>query len=79
MFDKLFTMENMNDMPEDKTYDDYLNPNSVLLKKAVVEPSLKNATTDERFQFIRNGYFIKDTKHENAFNLIVGLKDSFKL
>lgn len=79
MFDKLFTMENMNDMPEDKTYDDYLNPNSVLLKKAVVEPSLKDATTDERFQFIRNGYFIKDTKHENAFNLIVGLKDSFKL
>ena len=79
MFDKLFTMENMNDMPEDKTYDDYLNPDSVQIKKAVVESSLKDVTSNERFQFIRNGYFIKDTKHENAFNLIVGLKDSFKL
>ncbi len=79
MFDKLFTMENMKDMPEDKTYDDYLNPDSVKVMKAIVEPSLKDATTDERFQFIRNGYFIKDTKNENAFNLIVGLKDSFKL
>lgn len=79
MFDKLFTMENMNDMPEDKTYDDYLNPDSVKVMKAIVEPSLKDATTNERFQFIRNGYFIKDTKNENAFNLIVGLKDSFKL
>lgn len=79
MFNKLFTMENMNDMPEDKTYDDYLNSESVEVKDAIVEPSLKDATTDERFQFVRNGYFIKDSKEENRFNLIVNLKDSFKL
>ncbi len=79
MFDKLFTMENMNDMPEDKTYDDYLNAQSVEVKNAIVEPSLKDATCDERFQFVRNGYFIKDSKEENRFNLIVGLKDSFKI
>ena len=79
MFNKLFTMENMNDMPEDKTYDDYLNQESVEVKNAIVEPSLKDATTDERFQFVRNGYFIKDSKEENRFNLIVNLKDGFKL
>ncbi len=79
MFDKLFTLENMNDMPEDKSYDDYLNKESVEVKDAIVEPSLKEATCDERFQFVRNGYFIKDSKEENRFNLIVGLKDSFKL
>ena len=79
MFNKLFTMENMNDMPEDKTYDDYLNSESVEVKDAIVEPSLKDATTDERLQFVRNGYFIKDAKEENRFNLIVNLKDSFKL
>ncbi len=79
MFDKLFTMENMNDMPEDKTYDDYLNSESVEIKNAIVEPSLKDATIDERFQFVRNGYFIKDSKEDNRFNLIVNLKDSFKI
>ncbi len=79
MFNKLFTMENMNDMPEDKTYDDYLNKESVEVKDAIVEPSLKDVTTDERFQFVRNGYFIKDSKEDNRFNLIVNLKDSFKI
>ena len=79
MFNKLFTMENMNDMPEDKTYDDYLNSESVEVKNAIVEPSLKDATIDERFQFVRNGYFIKDSKEDNRFNLIVNLKDSFKI
>ena len=43
----------------------------------MIEPALANAAADERFQFIRCGYFVKDSKNENTFNRIVGLKDSF--
>ena len=79
MYDKLFDIENTGDIPEDKTYDDYLNINSVTkYENCKVEPALKDAGDAERFQFVRNGYFVKDTKNENTFNLIVGLKDSFK-
>ena len=42
-----------------------------------VEESLANAKEGERFQFVRIGYFVKDTKYENTFNRIVGLKDSY--
>ena len=41
------------------------------------EPSLETAAAGERFQFVRVGYFCKDTKNENTFNRVVGLKDSF--
>lgn len=76
LYDKLFTLEDLNSMPEDKTYDDYINRDSVVvLKDAKVEPSLENAKAGERFQFVRNGYFCKD---KDAFNRIVALKDSFK-
>ena len=79
MYDKLFDIENTGDIPEDKTYDDYLNINSVTkYENCKVEPALKDAGVAERFQFVRNGYFVKDTKNENTYNLIVGLKDSFK-
>jgi prepilin-type N-terminal cleavage/methylation domain-containing protein len=78
LYDFLFDIENTADIPEDKTYDDYLNKASVTkIENAKVEPSLANADAGERFQFVRTGYFVKDTKHENTFNRIVGLKDSF--
>ena len=76
-YDKLFTLENLNDMPEDKTYDDYLNTESVVkLENALVEPSALEGD-DTRFQFVRNGYYVKDSKHPGTFNKIVGLKGSF--
>ncbi len=78
LYDFLFDIENTADIPEDKTYDDYLNKASVTkIEGALVEPSLEVASAGERFQFVRTGYFVKDTKHENTFNRIVGLKDSF--
>ena len=78
LYDFLFDIENTADIPEDKTYDDYLNKASVTkVEGALVEPSLEAASAGERFQFVRTGYFVKDTKHENTFNRIVGLKDSF--
>ena len=78
LYDFLFDIENTADIPEDKTYDDYLNKNSVTEISGVkIEKSLAEAKPGERFQFVRVGYFVKDTKHEGTFNRIVGLKDSF--
>ena len=78
LYDFLFDIENTSDIPEDKTYDDYLNKASVTkIEGAKIEEALESAEAGERFQFVRTGYFVKDTKHENVFNRIVGLKDSF--
>ena len=78
LFDHLFTLENVAEMPEGKTYGDYLNLNSVEKCAHIkLEPAMKDAGEDERFQFVRTGYFIKDSKYPNTFNRIVGLKDSY--
>ena len=78
LYDKLFTIENVNDIPEDKTYNDYLNPESLtVVENAMIEPTLADAKEGDKFQFVRDGYYCKDTKHPNTFNRIVGLKDSF--
>jgi len=78
LYDHLFTLENVDDIPEGKTYNDYLNPESAIkLEGCMIEPALGEAEAGERFQFVRNGYYVKDTKNANTFNRIVGLKDSF--
>ncbi len=78
LYDNLFTIENTNDIPEDKTYNDYLNPNSLTkIEHCKVESSLLDAESGDKFQFVRDGYYCKDSKYENTFNRIVGLKDSF--
>lgn len=78
LYDKLFTIENVADIPEDKTYNDYLNPDSLKkIEGALVEKCLDTATSGDKFQFVRNGYYCKDSKYENTYNRIVGLKDSY--
>jgi glutaminyl-tRNA synthetase len=59
-----------------------LNPNSLKVVTAIVEPSLANALPDQKFQFERHGYFVADrVDHVQGlrpvFNLAVGLKDSW--
>ena len=59
------------------------NPNSLnVIENAYIEPSILNANKMDRFQFIRNGYFVADSKHFSkdnlVFNRIVSLKSSFK-
>ncbi len=59
------------------------NENSlIVLNNAYIEPSILLANKMDRFQFIRNGYFIADSKYFNkdnlVFNRIVSLKSSFK-
>ena len=78
LYDFLFDIENTSDIPEGKTFDDYLNKDSVTkIVGAKIEPSLEASKPSDKFQFVRCGYFIKDTKNEGVFNRIVGLKDSF--
>ena len=71
LYDNLFTLENVNDVPEGTDYLDYLNPDS--LKKLTgckLEPSLADAKEGERFQFVRMGYYCKD-RETGRFNRIV--------
>ena len=78
LYDKLFTIENVGDIPEDKTYNDYLNPDSLVkVENALVEKNLSEAKPGDKFQFVRNGYYCKDTRYENTYNRVVGLKDSY--
>ncbi len=60
-----------------------LNPNSVTIINAKLEPELAQAKEYESFQFVRNGFFCVDCKDSKegapVFNRIVSLKSSFKL
>lgn len=79
LYDKLFTIANTGDIPEDRTYDDYLNRESVKkLTGCRIEPSLADAKPGERFQFVRTGYFTPDSKNPGVFIRTVTLKDSYK-
>ena len=74
LYDYLFTLENVNDVPEGTNYLDYLNPNSLTeLHNCKLEPALAEAKSGDKFQFVRTGYFCKDCKDEVVFNQIVGL------
>ncbi len=80
LYENLFSLVDVNAVPEGTNYLDYLNPNSLTaLKHCKLEASLADAKTGDRFQFVRMGYFCKDSRHENTFNRVVTLKDSFKL
>lgn len=60
----------------------HVNPNSVKVVNAIVEPSLAQATGDDKSQFERESYFVADSVEHSTdkpvFNQIVGLKDGFK-
>jgi glutaminyl-tRNA synthetase len=59
---------------------DYLNPLSLVESHILMEPSLKDSTVGETFQFERIGYFCKDkdsTPEKPVFNRTVTLKDSW--
>mgnify|MGYP004519311491 FL=1 len=77
LYDRLFTIENTAEVPEGKTYLDYLNPNSLtVVENAKAEPAVRDAAPGDKFQFVRFGYFCKDTRHGDTFNQVVSLKDA---
>ncbi|MFA6924189.1 MAG: glutamine--tRNA ligase/YqeY domain fusion protein [Bacteroidales bacterium] len=80
LYDRLFIKENSDDVEEGKDYKTNINPNSLKIVKAFVEPSLKNAKPMEKYQFERIGYFCvdKDSKSDKlVFNRTATLKDTW--
>lgn len=79
LYDRLFTMENPMDAEGD--FKDTINPNSLeVIHNAYIEPSLLNARLEDRYQFIRKGYFCLDkdsTENKLVFNRTVTLKDAW--
>jgi glutaminyl-tRNA synthetase len=79
LYDRLFKVEDPSN--EEGDFKDYINPDSLKLVKTVyAEPALKNARLEERYQFLRKGYFTLDSKDTNqrlVFNRTVTLKDAW--
>lgn len=75
----------LDDVPENQGKDflEQINPNSLTVLKGFIEPSVKNAAGNDKYQLFRHGYFNVDPKDSNkdnlVFNRIVSLKSSFKL
>lgn len=79
-YDRLF-LDEAPDSHADKDFMEFINPDSLKVIDAYVEPSLKGATIGERFQFQRIGYFNVDhdsTDQQLVFNKTVGLRDSWE-
>lgn len=78
LYDRLFKHEAPDSV---KNFLDEMNPHSLEIITAKVEPSLAAAKAGEQFQFERMGYFTADTKFSKdgapVFNRTVGLKDSW--
>jgi len=81
LYDRLFSVENPNEVAEGQDFTANLNPNSLeILENCYVEPSLGAAAVGEIFQFERQGYFCVDpgsTAEKPVFNRAVGLKDTW--
>jgi len=80
LYDRLFKVENPSS--EEGDFKEYINPDSLrAIASAYAEPALAKAKFDERYQFLRKGYFCldKDSSEEKlVFNRTVTLKDSWK-
>jgi glutaminyl-tRNA synthetase len=80
LYDRLFMIENLNDISGD--FKDYLNPNSLEINtKAVLEGSLGTAKVGDQFQFERVGYFRVDedsTPEKLVFNQTITLRDNWQ-
>ena len=78
-YDRLFSNE-APDAQKDKDFMEFLNPDSLKIVNAFVEPSLKDAQPGDHFQFQRLGYFNLDddsTQGKLIFNKTVGLRDTW--
>jgi len=79
LYDRLFTVEDPSGVDGD--FKEYINPASLeIIKTVYAEPALAQATADERYQFLRKGYFTLDrnsTASHLVFNRTVTLKDAW--
>lgn len=81
LYDRLLADEGLL-KDESKTWEEKINPESMVkLTDCIVEPVLKDSNPEDKFQFIRQGFFCVDNKYSSSerlvFNRIVPLKDSW--
>jgi glutaminyl-tRNA synthetase len=79
LYDRLFQVS-APDQDKEVDFKSHVNPSSLSVIKAYVEPSLKTAKAFENFQFQRLGYFVVDADSDNnklVFNKTVGLRDTW--
>jgi glutaminyl-tRNA synthetase len=79
-YDRLFTVESPESPQEGKTFLDFINPDSLRVATAWVEPSLIGAVAGDRVQFERLGYYCVDTDSrpgKPVFNRTVPLRDTW--
>jgi glutaminyl-tRNA synthetase len=80
VYDHLFSTSDPYDVPEGGDFKDNLNPESLVIKSAKLEQGLNKAKPGERFQFLRQGYFVVDpdsTPEAPVFNRTVALRDTW--
>ena len=81
LYDRLFTVEEPDNV-DGHDFKEFINPESLRVITAYIEPAIKTATPEDRFQFERVGYFVADrydyTSTKPVFNKTVGLKDTWK-
>ncbi|HOF34585.1 MAG TPA: glutamine--tRNA ligase/YqeY domain fusion protein [Spirochaetota bacterium] len=80
LYDKLFLKENPFDTEDGKDYKTNINPDSLKVINAYIEPTVSGCAVPESYQFERHGYFCVDydsTPEKIVFNKTVSLKDSF--
>ncbi|MBQ7454027.1 MAG: hypothetical protein IJS69_03110 [Selenomonadaceae bacterium] len=78
LYDYLLTTDANGNLPED--FIGALNPNSLIVKQALIEPSVRWTNAGTHYQFLRLGYFVVDpdtTPDKLVFNRVVGLKDTW--
>lgn len=80
LYDRLF--KEAHPSAGDRDYVADLNPDSIKVIRAQLEPSLKDAQPEDRFQFERHGYFVADKMDSHAgapvFNRSVTLRDAWQ-
>lgn len=79
VYDRLFLVESP-DTDKEKDFMEFINPDSLQITTAYLEPSLKDSKPEEVFQFQRIGYFAVDKESAQdklVFNKTVGLRDSW--
>ena len=80
LYDRLFTVEDPT-ADKEKDFLEFVNPESLEVSKAFVEPYLKSSKDEDKFQFQRIGYFCVDrdsTSDHLVFNRTVTLRDNWK-
>jgi glutaminyl-tRNA synthetase len=82
LYDRLFNVADPDDVEEGETFLSHLNPDSVSVVQAVIEPAAASADAADRYQFERQGFFFLDSKEmekgRKVWNRTITLRDTWE-